>query len=223
MSKKWKQLNQNNNAYERQITPENNEIYTQILIYLRGSHIPEYDQECVRQDLITMILNAQERGESLDTIIGEDYKQFCDEIIATFKPNKTKQFLNFLGILFHSFFFLGLIQIITSSKTIPLIEKTVNEKAFDFHYTIPISVATLSMFLLITSFSFFIVYFITKNAFKNKRFVIILGSIFAGATLVLVFITHYFLETIVLFHLNFLVACLIVIVFYVLHRIFDKF
>lgn len=87
MNKKWKQLNKKNTNQEKLITAENDKIYTPLIIYLRGSHIPEYEQERVRQDLINITLSAQERGESLAAVIGDDYQQFCDEIIAAFKPN----------------------------------------------------------------------------------------------------------------------------------------
>lgn len=221
MNQKWKQLNQKNSNREKQITAENEKIYTPIIIYLRGSHIPEYEQECIRQDLIDMTLSAQERNESLKTIINGDYKQFCDEIIATFKPNKRNQFLDFLSILCHSFFFNGLISIIVSPKTIPLIEKIVNEKAFDFRYTLPVSVATIVTFILIISAAFFITYFITKNAFKNKWTLIVISSIFIGIIFTAIILAYLFFGKIILFNINILIAFFTVIMFYVLTKIID--
>lgn len=64
MNSKTKKLNKQNNILDRQISKKNQSIFTDMICYLRGSNISEYDIEVVRQDLTEMVLSAQKRGES---------------------------------------------------------------------------------------------------------------------------------------------------------------
>lgn len=223
MNEKWRQLNQKNTEREKQITEENEKHYTPIIIYLRGSYIPEYDQECVRQDLIDMTLSAQERGESLESLIGGDYKQFCDEVIAAFKPNRKEQLFSFFSILFHGFFFLGLIGIIVSPETVSLIEKIVNEKRFDFQSTISISLMMVVVSILIIISAFFLVYNITKNAFKNQYIVNIVNVSLIGVLVLVICIMYFFFGSVILFKINFVIAFFLVCVSYVLHKVLENY
>lgn len=90
MNRDAKKLLKKNNEYEKQIFKENDEIYTNMIVYLRGADITEYNQEKVREDLITMIVDGQERGDDIQKVIGDNYKEICDEIIAEM-PKKTKK------------------------------------------------------------------------------------------------------------------------------------
>ncbi|XOQ43919.1 MAG: hypothetical protein ACFWTN_05640 [Clostridium sp.] len=78
MNKQVKQLKRLNNKLEEQLNEKNREAYTDIICYLRVANISEYNQEIIRQDLLEMVLSAQERGENIQTVIGEDYRTFCD-------------------------------------------------------------------------------------------------------------------------------------------------
>lgn len=84
-----KKLLKKNNESEKQILKENDDIYTDMIVYLRSADISEYYQEKVREDLIEMIVHGQERGDDIKKVMGENYKQICDDIIAEM-PKKTK-------------------------------------------------------------------------------------------------------------------------------------
>ena len=90
MNKTTKTLLKQNNHREKEILKENNEVYTNMVVYLRGADITEYHQEVVREDLIQMILDGQNRGDDIRKVMGENYKEICDEIIDAM-PKKTKQ------------------------------------------------------------------------------------------------------------------------------------
>ena len=77
-----KQLLRENNAFERALTPEFNQVLTNMVVYLRSAPVSEYNQELVRRDIGRMFLDAQQRGDSPADVIGEDYKQFCDQVLA---------------------------------------------------------------------------------------------------------------------------------------------
>ena len=89
MNKKEKTILNKNNKREELINEENDKVLTDMICYLRVSVISKYNQELVRADLIEMILDAQERGENIQQVMGKDYKQICDNIIAEF-PQETK-------------------------------------------------------------------------------------------------------------------------------------
>ena len=77
-----KQLLRENNAFERALTPEFNQVLTDMVVYLRSAPVSEYNQELVRRDIGRMFLDAQRRGDSPADVIGEDYRQFCDQVLA---------------------------------------------------------------------------------------------------------------------------------------------
>ena len=57
-------------------------VLTDIVVYIRMSGISPYDQEKVRRDVREMIAEGERRGKTAREIIGEDYRQFCDDVIA---------------------------------------------------------------------------------------------------------------------------------------------
>lgn len=94
MNKKTKALNRKNNKLDDRVSPKNNTVMTDMVCYLRSANISEYDQEIVRNDLLEMILAAQERGEDVTAVIGTDEgaeKAFCDDVIAALPPRITFQ------------------------------------------------------------------------------------------------------------------------------------
>ena len=77
-----KQLMRENGAFERQLDPAFNAVLTDMVVYLRSAPVSEYNQELVRRDIGRMFLDAQRRGDSPADVIGEDYRQFCDQVLA---------------------------------------------------------------------------------------------------------------------------------------------
>lgn len=152
-------LNQNNNR-EKLINKENDKVLTDMICYLRVSGISKYNQELVRADLIEMILDAQVRGENIQQVIGKNYKQICDNIIAEFpQETKLKKILECIGITLICVWIFGLYSII-----IQTIDCVVNNKAllYDLHVSYLIEIAILIFA------SNFIVQYICKNPFDNR-------------------------------------------------------
>ena len=56
-----------------------------MICYLGVSGISKYNQELVRADLIEMILDAQDRGENIQQVMGKNYKQICDDINCNYR------------------------------------------------------------------------------------------------------------------------------------------
>ena len=91
MHKETKKLLKENNQREKLLSPESQAAMTDIVVYLRGRDLSEYHQEEVRRDIQEMVLEAEGRGETMETVIGGDYKTFCDEIVAAFPPRSKKE------------------------------------------------------------------------------------------------------------------------------------
>ncbi|MBS5952133.1 MAG: hypothetical protein KIC47_17805, partial [Clostridium sp.] len=91
MNKKTRLLLKENNKLEKTLTKESINVLTDIVVYLRGSNISEYHQEEVRHDIIEMVAEGEGRNEDISVIIGNDYKEFCDEIISSIPPRSIKE------------------------------------------------------------------------------------------------------------------------------------
>ena len=91
MNKKTTRLLENNNCREKALSQESQAVMTDLVVYLRGQNISMYHQEEVRGDIQEMVLEAENRGETIAQVIGEDYQTFCDEIVAALPPRTWKE------------------------------------------------------------------------------------------------------------------------------------
>lgn len=91
MNKKTKRLLEENNCREKALSQESQAVMTDLVVYLRGQNISMYHQEEVRWDIQEMVLEAENRGETIAQVIGEDYQTFCDEIVAALPPRTWKE------------------------------------------------------------------------------------------------------------------------------------
>lgn len=82
MSKQVRRLLRENNEMEKLLSEDGRSVMTDIVVYLRGADIRDIDQEQVRQDIMHMLIDGEARGMSPDEVVGEDYRVFCDNILA---------------------------------------------------------------------------------------------------------------------------------------------
>lgn len=98
MNRRTKQLLRENNQLDGRLSPENNRVLTDIVVYIRSAPLSGYQQEVVRRDITQMLLDGEERGEFARDIIGEDYRAFCDQVIAELpKRSVWKSILSGIG------------------------------------------------------------------------------------------------------------------------------
>ena len=217
MNRKTRELNRSNNALDQQINAENKEAFTDMICYLRVSKISAYHQELVRHDLTEMVLSAQQRGKNIREVIGEDYKGFCDNVIASLPPETLRQrFIDFFDTVCWCLSILGLINIVISS------DNAVTGNPMDF--SISISVGSVISIGIIIAAASVIVIMITKNAFhvgKTKKYRLKVFFIGAGLTALLLLIV--LLGRTTLFTVNIFIACAVVLVLYVAHKILERF
>ena len=91
---KLKKLQKENTLLEGRIDNSNNQTYTDMIVYLRGASISPYHQELIRNDIVNMLLEAQERQASLVSVFGEDRHDFINQVIkSTPKISKKEETL----------------------------------------------------------------------------------------------------------------------------------
>lgn len=223
MNRKTKLLNRSNNQLDNRLTAENDPVMTDMVCYLRASSLSEYNQELVRQDLLEMVLSAQERGDSIDTVIGGDYQSFCDEIITSLPPKSAIQRVcGALSTFFLCASILCAIGIVFSKDTFQLVHSAITGQPLNFQISVPFS--SLVSFALIIAFSVFIVQYICKTAFRSERPKFSLRTNF----LITVGITAFFLIVAwfghaVAFTVSLWAACIAIAVMLVLYKVLEQY
>lgn len=98
---KVKDLQRENKELEKHIHSENDEIYTNMIVNLRGSNASLLQQEIVRNDIAQMMLDAQERGQTAKDVFGKNPEAVTQEIMAELPSLSTKEILlqRFLQVL----------------------------------------------------------------------------------------------------------------------------
>lgn len=221
MNNKTRKLNQQNNILDEQIREENQSIFTDMICYLRSADISEYDIELVRQDLTEMVLSAQERGENISTVIGNNYKEFCDEVIANIPPKtKVQKFISFLDLCCWTFSILLAINIVISSDTILLIKNLITGESASFN--ISVSIGKVISIILIIFLANFIVNVIVKNVFseavKHKKMI----EFISGAVLMSILLLIAWVGKKTLFTINIFLACFVTVVLYAGHKFLES-
>ena len=82
MKQQTRRLLKENNALDAQLSPEGSAVITDITAYLRAANISTYQQELLRRDITQMLLEGERRGEGAQSVIGEDYRIFCDNVLS---------------------------------------------------------------------------------------------------------------------------------------------
>lgn len=220
MENKVKKLMNQNNVLDKEINDENQSKYTDMICYLRGADISEYDIEAVRQDLIEMIVCAQKRGEDIGSVIGGDYKEFCDDVIANL-PRKTgkQKVIDVLSITCRGISILFAINIVLSGGPSLVIQNIISKAPGD--WSISISVGNAVSIILIVFLANFMVNGIMKNALKKerkgKKAVIFLGCFIITSVLIVI----QKLGSSTLFTINIFLACAIIVALYAVSKALD--
>jgi DNA-binding ferritin-like protein (Dps family) len=218
MNKKTKQLLKKNNNREKEIIDENQESLTNMIVYLRGSNLTEYNQELVREDITNLILDGQQRGDNIQKVMGGRYKEICDEIIdAMPKKTKKERIVEVVGSSFMILWILGIIAIIEN------IIKGLLSKTSDFRFILSLGDVIASFVIILVAN--IAIWFISKTAFnqekekKTKSFFklwLILVLIYA----VIVF-SKIYLKNVVL-SIPLAIAAAIILFICIIERIVDK-
>lgn len=81
MSKRTRMLRNESEQMSEKISKDGRKVLEDMTLYIRGVDISVYDQERVCRDITQMILDGEQRGDPASSVIGEDYKVFCDSVL----------------------------------------------------------------------------------------------------------------------------------------------
>lgn len=181
----------------------NNEIFTNMVVYLRTSKLDPLQQEEVINDLLEMFLRYQEEGKPIEEGIGLDYKGFCDNIISEcdtriLSKNKVLEGVKIVVSIIVTLLGIDLVGYIVENKL-----KLGNVEVYNF------TVVTLINILLIGILATGVVTYIGRNSFelsKNKK-KLNTSSIIFGVVTIIIFLLLWLLKksplnTIVIFDVN---------------------
>ncbi|MEG0736246.1 MAG: hypothetical protein RR441_05220 [Longicatena sp.] len=161
---KLKELRLSNNKLDNELTSENSIIMVDIVCYLRSSDIYDEQIEEIRHDLLAMFLDAQNQNVDIHERIGDDFKAFCDEIIAsTPKKTKTVKIIELIEIVFYEFVLLSTIMLLFNIDYTHLFENGI----FQTYLSVPI--LSLILFFVLMTIPFAIYEYVTKTALKKER------------------------------------------------------
>ena len=162
MNKLTRKLRDENNELEKQLSEEANAVLTDIVVYIRCANISEFNQERVRRDIDEMLLEGERRGQSVDDIIGGDYKTFCDSVISEVPQLTAAQ--KTMTVVSYAVMAIGIMLAIWTVFA-PIRGLTQG----GVWYMVNIGTVDIIEGVAVIAASFYIVDYICKNSFKPKK------------------------------------------------------
>lgn len=215
MSKQTKKLLSENNQLEKALTDEYQLLMTDIVCYIRSFPITMKHQEFVRKDITHMLINAQNNHQQPQDVFGDDFKQFCDDIILEL-PKMSKKDRIMIAIGNNCLYIMILLLILVLSKGALLLANP------DVFPIITLHISELIQILIIIFAANFVGQFICKTAFQRltKRNYIFIIVIFC-LTIAFAFFGSYALDNII-FHVNIFACLLIIVLLFFIQKYIDK-
>ena len=156
-----KELVRQNNDKRKSLTPENQEYYENMLVYIRTNALKsERAVEEVLLEMLDHLLEAQREGKKAEDVFGKSPKELAEEIIQTLPKESFKETVDFVLEMVFTLFGWYLVV----GGIIPLISGE--------DQTIHLGSLLLSGILLIASvvtLLFFLFGILKKTAFEDKK------------------------------------------------------
>lgn len=184
---------ENNYSCMKKVDRKYEELVDNIVLYIRGE-LTEEDSEEAINDILDILLEAQERKEDLHKVVGDDFKKFCDNFIEVYKEESKFYFFRklkeLLSICIKMFpFFLALNIFEKSPREVTSFSDFAN---YSYNFTISPILRTL----FFGGISYWIVYLISKESIiskKSKRINCYIGVIFS-VSIVLAILGEYVIK-----------------------------
>lgn len=93
----------NTNIHKEKLNENYRSIFDDIMVYFRTSALPDKEIEVALQDILSSFLEAQASGKAVNEVIGDNYKEFCENIILELKASpkgKKRILLNNISTVF---------------------------------------------------------------------------------------------------------------------------
>lgn len=210
MSKRTKMLLRENNAWEKKmLSQENQQVMTDIVVYIRSSAISEYEQEVARRDIMAMLAEGQVNGRTAAEVIGCDMQGFCDEVINALPPRSAKE--QVLDVLREGLLAAAVLAVFwTGSGLVEMI-------AYGNWPYMAVTVGDVLSQVFIFFTAFFIFRSISRHAFDNnlKGLFLLVFIVLALSLLASLYLTH------ILFHIHILLLVVLMVLCYIGYKLLD--
>jgi DNA-binding ferritin-like protein (Dps family) len=99
------------------LSDEDKSILKKLVSRLSASKLSAFDIQTSQKDFIGMALEAEQRGETLNSVMGDDMNSFCEEIIKSGRKKGWKEavILTIPWLLFYLTVYYGIIYILLNS------------------------------------------------------------------------------------------------------------
>ncbi|WP_096270928.1 DUF1129 family protein [Paucisalibacillus globulus] len=157
-----------NNDMREKLSEENKEIYEDMLVYIRLSgNKSEQQTEEVLFELLEHLLEAQKEGKSARDVFGNDFKKYCDDLIAEIPGEERSFALVFGGYIV--LYFLGILSTFYGLGNF-LIHQFFDVGSSDYTFSIGSGITVVILDLLILSgFIIFVLRWLKNSTFKVKK------------------------------------------------------
>lgn len=216
MDKTQSLIKQLNKASEN-LSPENKNIFSDIVIYIRTSNIKTKDGEEFLQQILDSFLNAEQQGVTIENVLGTtDIEHYCEEIVSTYKSSynylsRCSEYIMYTGML------ITILSIINyTGQSLPMIIKYgVNGLTFYLNSNLGEILQTVLIVLVIIAIRIYI----NKKCFKKTGEVSSIKKIFKFFLLSILWIyisyaCNIFFGKILLFELNIILVLIVGIILY---------
>lgn len=209
MSKRTKELLRANNALDAQLNKDNQQMMTNIVVYIRSANISEYEQELVRRDVMAMLAAGEREGRSAEEVIGDDAQAFCEAVIAALPPRSSgERALGNVRDGLLAFVVLGVIWLVSGA-----IDMAVH-RAWPY---LPLTLGDVIGQVLILAAAFYIFHSISRHAFDDKlgRLFVLVFVVLAASLLASIYLTTFLCNV----HIAIVAGALIV--FFAAYKVLD--
>lgn len=209
MSKRTKELLRANNALDAQLNKDNQQMMTNIVVYIRSANISEYEQELVRRDVMAMLAAGEREGRSAEEVIGDDAQVFCDEVIAALPPRPAgERALDALRTGLLAFVVLALCWSVFSAVD------AIVENQWPYF---PLTIGDVISQVLIFVTAFIIFRGISHHTFDDKlgKLFLLIFCVLAASILSSIFLTQF------LCNVHILVFATVLVICFILYKLID--
>ncbi|WP_140420866.1 DUF1129 family protein [Bacillus cereus] len=210
-----------NNKKRELLTPENEAAYSDMLVYLRLSNVPEQQVEELLLEILDHLIEAQTENKNAYDIFGSDLQSYCDELISALPAQTKLEKTSLIG------FVVSLLLAIQFGidAIVSFFISTFGNTAEQLTPVFSIPGTTLSVSLIILGI-LLILYLLKRYSFDEKinwKRRILFGFAFATPFCASVFLHVYFKkQPYLIYHLNFWQNALIAILFFILYKLLYK-
>lgn len=222
MKRNENELKKANNQNEHLLNDENKKCMIDIVLYLKTKNVDSYEIEEIRNDILRIFIDTQNRGETIDKILGSDYKSFCDGILQSAGYKKKRNIIcEWIDCLLSAFLVLVATTFLFSGMCSKVINHIFYGIEFDWVWGITSgSLITWSVLLVAGFVTLFVA--INVSLFKEKKHLRTIHFLFGACLMVVLLAMAYITKTYfynVIFYIHLGILGIVFLIGYVMHRL----